>query len=129
MEQQTISREMPRLSGMEPDPRSGNLLGAFPEALQPLVIDALMQAVPTPATDIWYEDEESQTVVVMRHGMQWQLNNSAAALWLCLGKPLRDIVSEMSEIFPDADQKEVAFWSMAFLLEAARNGLVDFQEK
>ncbi|NDY43270.1 PqqD family protein [Dissulfurirhabdus thermomarina] len=86
-----------------------------------------MPAVPTPATDIWYEDEEHGAVVVMRHGLQWQLNHSAAALWSALGKPVREIVAEMQAAFPDADPDEVAFWSVAFLVEAARNGLVDFE--
>ena len=129
MEQQTTSRQVLGSAGTEADPRRWTLLGAaIPEGLQPLIVEALMPAVPTPATDIWCEDEQSQSVIVMRHGMQWRLNNSASALWLNLGQPVEDIVSQMSETFPDVEREEIAFWSVAFLLEAAQNGLVDFQE-
>jgi Coenzyme PQQ synthesis protein D (PqqD) len=97
----------------------------FPARLQEVLIEAVMSAEPQRATDIWYEDESNKTVFVMRHGLNWQLNETASMLWERLDGPAKGIVEGLCEEYPSADRDEVRFSVAEFLLNAESHGLIE----
>ncbi len=100
-------------------------LAPFPPMLQEAVVHAVLEAKCERATDIWYEDEASKSVVVMRLGIHWQLNETARALWLRLGKRVGEIVDELCQEYPGTDPQEIRFLIVEFVLNAASYGLVE----
>ena len=106
-------------------PAGDALLGALPAELQKLLIDRVLDCWPQPATDIWYQDESTGTVFVLRRGVHWELNNTAAAIRLGLGKEVSKVVEDLVAQFPDADPGEIRFSCIEFLLQASARGLIE----
>jgi hypothetical protein len=106
-------------------PSSIASLAPFPPMLQEAIVNAVLGANCEKATDIWYEDEATKCVLVMRHGVHWQLNQTASALWLRLGKRGGEIADELCQEYPGTDPQEIRFLTVEFLLNATSNGLVE----
>jgi hypothetical protein len=58
-------------------------IGGLPEQLQRIIADAILQAKPERATDIFYEDEAN--VFIMRQGQQFHLRQPESIIWTELG--------------------------------------------
>lgn len=103
-------------------------LTLFPSELQQVIKAAVLKAIPQRATDIWYQDKVTGNVFVMRHSLQWQLNETASFLWLLLndGRSVETIVGELCKKYPDDDSQEIEFMTVEFLLHASSHGLIDF---
>lgn len=97
----------------------------FPAKLQQVIIGAVLETTPQRATDIWQENESTGETCVMRHGMHWQLNATAAMLWARMGECMADVVKDFCAKFPDSDAEEIKFWAVEFLLNASSSGLVE----
>lgn len=106
-------------------PSGGGILHLFPPALQKKIVDELLKQECERATDIWYHDETTKTVWVMRHNIHWQLNETASVIWTRLGEAsVADLLGKMHEHFAGADAEEVRCHFAEFLLQAYNNGLV-----
>ena len=116
--------EKPGLRQMAPPPNIASL-APFSPMLQEAIVHAVLEAKCERASDIWYEDEATKGVVVMRHGIHWQLNETASALWLRLGKRVGEIVDELCQEYPGTDLQEIRFLMVEFLLNSTSYGLVD----
>lgn len=100
-------------------------LVSLPPKLQETVIASVLDARPQRTTDIWYQDKETSNVVVMRHGMQWQFNETASALWQRLGERVGDVLEEFYQQSPETDRQAIRFQVIEFLLHASSHGLID----
>ncbi len=88
-------------------------------------MQTVLEAKCERATDIWYDDEANKSLVVMRLGVQWQLNETARALWLRLGKRVGEIVDELSKEYPGTDSQQIKYLTVEFVLNATSHGIVD----
>ncbi len=108
-----------------PSPAGVASLLPFTPRLQEAIITAVMTAVPQRGTDIWYKDKASGAVFVMRHGVQWQLNETGSVLWERLGHPVKAMVEELCKQYSTTDPDEIRFHVVEFLLNADSHGLVE----
>lgn len=104
---------------------STGLLNLFPEKLRDKIVDNILDERYERATDIWYSDQTSGTIWVMRYNIQWQLNSTASILWTQLGKEsVKNIVDQICKKFPETDTKTIQYHVADFLILAHANGLV-----
>lgn len=101
-----------------------SLLAVFSEDIQNAIINIVIGKIYARSTDIWYYDENTDTVVVMRQGMQWFLNNSASVLWQSLGNPTKMIIDKLTDTF-ESDESLITKYCVDFLLQAEKAGLVE----
>ena len=102
----------------------------FPPKLQEAIIASVLEAEPQRATDIWYKDSGTGAIFVLRHGIQWQLNETASSIWEHLGKSVESIVDDLHELSPSTDLEEMRFQVVEFLLNADSQSLIElFPEK
>lgn len=97
----------------------------FPPQLQQMLTEQVLKTRPQRATDIWYLDKATGSVVVMRQGMQWQLNQTASTIWQRLGEPISGIVADFISADPETEPGDIRFTVVEFLLNAYSNGLID----
>jgi hypothetical protein len=108
-------------------PLSAASLAPFPAPIQRAIVGSVCSAMPSRATDIWYQDKTTGDVHVMRAGMQWHLNSTASAVWQLLDgrSAVEAIAAELKARYPDQSPDEVAGAVVEFLLNAHSSGLVD----
>ena len=106
-------------------PHNAASLLPFPTQLQEVVSKAILKAKPQRATDIWYEDKVTGRVLVMRHGFEWRLNETASELWLRAGDQVQDVVQDLCKKWPDCSPDEIKLLVAEFLLQAHSYGLLE----
>jgi hypothetical protein len=89
---------------------------SFPEELQKLVKTSILATKPQLSTDIWYQDKESSSVYVMRHGKQWKLNETASFLWLKFNDGLRvsSIIKNLQKKYEDYNSHDIEILTIDF---------------
>jgi hypothetical protein len=60
---------------------------------------------------------------VILHGMQWTLNQTAAALWLQEGKKVKEVLKQLQKAYPDHPKDIMELQVVEFLLYYASYGL------
>lgn len=119
--------EMPQeKQSTQASPLSGvGLLSHFTPRLQKMIVDEILNQKCERATDIWYSDEATSCVWVMRNNMHWQLNVTASVLWQQLGDTsVKDLLNRMLDEFEGTDIEEARIQVVEFLLQAKNNGLI-----
>lgn len=110
------------------DFQSYAILGMFSEDIQKAIIDVVAGKTYARSTDIWYRDENTATVVVLRRGVQWFLNDTAGQIWENLGVPTKVIIEKLKEMY-DFDEAGIAKYCVDFLLQSENAGLVEEMSK
>ena len=102
-------------------------LSAFPPQLQEVIKAAVLKTIPHRDTDIFTLDPATGTFLVMRHSLQWQLNETASEVWLRLENPAKVemIVEELCQKYPADNPQEIESVTVEFLLFASSLGLID----
>jgi hypothetical protein len=101
-----------------------SIISLLPYRLQNIVIDAVLDTRCERATDIWYQQQPGNTVVVLYSGVQWFLNESASAMWMRMDAPVRDLTEEWVAGASEEERREISTLVVDFLLLASANGLV-----
>jgi len=102
----------------------GSCLRMLPQKLQDVLVRAMLNMRCDRASDIWYEDQTTHTVTVLRGGRQWFLNPTASTIWMRCGERVSTIASELAAQHPSDDSKQIEVYVADFLLEASSWGLL-----